>query len=227
MRIFVGYGYNPRDAWIEDKVFPLVEAFGSEVVHGKVLAGQELPNSIKYLIDSSDGLIRFATQREKLKDREEWITHPWVRDELIYALDREKNVLEVREQGVAELSGLAGRDRQYVPYEEAKRGECLIGVVETLGAWHRRTTERFQLLPDEAVRPYIDKPCTYWIKDFAGAQPLGGSAEIEEIEGGLFLKMPNLSRGSLVRVEIHTKRGILSCAYTSVHKFVLRLNWQS
>jgi hypothetical protein len=36
MRIFVGYGYNDRDKWIEDLVFPLLESFGCDVVEGKV-----------------------------------------------------------------------------------------------------------------------------------------------------------------------------------------------
>jgi hypothetical protein len=221
MRIFVAYGYNPRDAWIEEEIFPLVESFGSEVVHGKVLEGQELPDSIKHLIQSSDALIAFATRREQLNTGA-WITHPWVRDELNYALDHKKSALEVREEGVGELGGMTGRDRQYVPYVEASRVDCLIGVVETLGGWHRRSTERFQLLPDEDVRPHIDKACKYRIRDPLGALT-EDEAAIEDIEGGLFLLIPNLLRGSMVQVEIATKKGALSCPYTSMHNFVLRL----
>jgi hypothetical protein len=35
MKIFVGYGYNARDPWIEDLVFRLIKAFGDEPTHGK------------------------------------------------------------------------------------------------------------------------------------------------------------------------------------------------
>ena len=42
MRIFVGYGYNERDKWVEDYVLPLLVAFGCEVVHGKAVYGGAL-----------------------------------------------------------------------------------------------------------------------------------------------------------------------------------------
>jgi hypothetical protein len=114
MRIFVAYGYNPRGAWIEEEIFPLVESFGSEVVHGKVLEGQELPDSIKHLVQSSDALIAFATKRQELNTGA-WITHPWVRDELNYALDHKKSALEVREEGVAELEQQSLRSNRNIP----------------------------------------------------------------------------------------------------------------
>jgi hypothetical protein len=39
MRIFVGFGYNERDRWIRDMVFPLIPAFGDEVVTGEEAYG--------------------------------------------------------------------------------------------------------------------------------------------------------------------------------------------
>jgi hypothetical protein len=39
MRIFIGYGYNERDKWVEDYAVPLVKAFECEVVHGKAVYG--------------------------------------------------------------------------------------------------------------------------------------------------------------------------------------------
>ena len=35
MRIFVAYGYNARDAWIEDLVFDVIRAADLEPVDGK------------------------------------------------------------------------------------------------------------------------------------------------------------------------------------------------
>ena len=37
MRIFVAYGYNDRDKWIEKMVFPVIEAFGAEVETGELI----------------------------------------------------------------------------------------------------------------------------------------------------------------------------------------------
>ena len=42
MRIFVGYGYNERDKWVEGYVLPLLVAFACEVVHGKAVYGGAL-----------------------------------------------------------------------------------------------------------------------------------------------------------------------------------------
>src|SRR2546425_7914723 len=66
MRIFVGYGYNERDKWIEDYVIPLVIAFGCEVVHGKAVYGGALPDEGMKAIRTSDAVIGFTTRREAL-----------------------------------------------------------------------------------------------------------------------------------------------------------------
>jgi hypothetical protein len=47
MKIFVGYRYNPRDAWIEDLVFRLIEAFGDQVVSGKEIFGENLDDGVR------------------------------------------------------------------------------------------------------------------------------------------------------------------------------------
>ena len=47
MRVFIGYGYNDRDKWVEDHVFPLVTAFGCEVLHGKTVYGGEVSREVR------------------------------------------------------------------------------------------------------------------------------------------------------------------------------------
>jgi hypothetical protein len=85
MRIFVGYGYNQRDKWIEELVFPVIEAFGDDVVDGKEVYGQALPDAIRGRIRQSDVLIAFTTRRDQISDQR-WTTHHCVRDELSQAL---------------------------------------------------------------------------------------------------------------------------------------------
>jgi hypothetical protein len=34
-RVFVGYGYNARDQWIEDQVFPILKALGLEILQAR------------------------------------------------------------------------------------------------------------------------------------------------------------------------------------------------
>ena len=82
MKIFVGYGYNERDHWIEKLVFPLIEAFGADVVSGKEVAGQLLGNAVRDLIERSDAMMGFTTRRGDDPDGAMWGTHRWVTDEL-------------------------------------------------------------------------------------------------------------------------------------------------
>ncbi|HEV3210112.1 MAG TPA: hypothetical protein VGY91_07590, partial [Chthoniobacterales bacterium] len=63
MKIFVGYGYNERDEWIEDSAFRLVKAFGDEVTSGKEIFGQILDIGVRDEIARSHALIGFTTRR--------------------------------------------------------------------------------------------------------------------------------------------------------------------
>lgn len=47
MRIFVGFGFNKRDAWIKQLVFPLIEAFDAEAVSGEELQGQSITEGVR------------------------------------------------------------------------------------------------------------------------------------------------------------------------------------
>ena len=91
MRLFVGYGYNLRDQWVEDLVFPLVNALGCEVVQGKVMYGDNLASEIRDAVLSCDALIGFTTRREQIGDR--WTTHRWVIEELAVAFSQMPVVL--------------------------------------------------------------------------------------------------------------------------------------
>jgi hypothetical protein len=82
MKIFVGYGYNDRDKWIEDLVFPLMRAFGAEPISGKEIPGQKLDEGIKELIRKSDAVIGFVTRRGDKREDGLYATHRWVTDEI-------------------------------------------------------------------------------------------------------------------------------------------------
>lgn len=66
MTIFVGYGYNERDQWIEDFVFPLLRALDCEVLHGKVVYGGSLSREVTDSIRRADAAIGFTTRRESM-----------------------------------------------------------------------------------------------------------------------------------------------------------------
>ena len=86
MKIFVAFGYNPRDRWIPELVFPIIKAFGDEVVSGEEIPGQQITDAIIREIRQSHALLAFTTRRDKIGDQERWTTHRWVTDELSQAL---------------------------------------------------------------------------------------------------------------------------------------------
>jgi hypothetical protein len=59
MKIFVGYGYNERDSWDKDLVFPLIETFGHTPVHGREIYGQNLDDGARGLIKDCDAFNGF------------------------------------------------------------------------------------------------------------------------------------------------------------------------
>ncbi len=144
MRIFIGYGYNERDAWIEKHVFPILHAMNIETADGKDAHGEELQQTVKDRINQSDAIIGFCTLRQG-QEAAEMNTHVWVRDELSYALGARMPCVEVREKGVNTLLGLLG-DRQYIALDPGDKLSCVTELVKAVAGWSMR---RLLLCPSE------------------------------------------------------------------------------
>jgi hypothetical protein len=130
MRIFIGYGYNERDRWIENLVSPLLSAFGCDLVHGKVVYGGALPDEVMKAIRTSDALVGFTTRRD-LAAPGVYRTHDWVIQELLtaHAQDPPIPFVEVREDGVIPPGGILDAvDAQRIDYKEENRSACLVQV---------------------------------------------------------------------------------------------------
>jgi hypothetical protein len=183
MKIFVGYGYNARDAWIEDLVFRLIRAFNDEATHGKVTFGGTLDSVVNEEILASDALIGFRTRRDPSGVAGVWTTHEWVDDELLAAANHPKGIpfVEVRETLVKEPGGILQQKlhgRQYINYDEKTPERCLVDIAQALGRWHRqRSTVQFIMMPDEfctAVSPVLkdrDLRCVYRVLGEADTEP--------------------------------------------------------
>ncbi len=229
MKIFVGYGFNrPRDLWVPELIFPIIRAFGDEVVTGEDLQGEIITDAVRKSIEDSDALIAFATRRDS-SGQDRWSTHRWVTDELTVALTCRKPVVEVREQGVDEQGGIAG-DRQRINYDESQRDKCLVEVVKAIGRWHRGSTVKLQLLPEEFVqdiRPslkQVNLRCTYQL-----LQPETGSVGDEipttilPMPGGLFVHAKNVPRTSYIRIRVECPGKSWASNFESIDSFDIRL----
>src|ERR1051326_261886 len=134
MRIFVGYGYNERDRWVETHVIPLLEAFGCEVVHGKAVYGGALPDEVIKAIRSAETVIGFTTRRDQLAPGQ-FRTHDWVVHELLTAHTQDPRIpwVEVREQGVISPGGiLEAVDSQRNDYRQEDLAGCLVQIAQAV-----------------------------------------------------------------------------------------------
>jgi hypothetical protein len=142
MRVFVGYGYNQKDQWIEDHVFPILKCMGFVVVHGKQMEGEEIDDEVKSRINQSDAVVGFFTIRDGQGDAD-YTSHIWIRDEVVYAVGKEKLIVPIKEVGVKMPDAILG-NRQSIPLDQTDRLACVAALAETLG---RRNIRRIRLEP--------------------------------------------------------------------------------
>jgi hypothetical protein len=204
LKVFVAFGYNDRDRWIPDFIFPLVRAFGGEVLSGEDVQGQQITDEIRRRIETSDGLIALRTRRGDPDSVGTYRTHRWVEDELAYAIAHNVRVVEVREELVDSQGGIAG-DRQWITYREGERDRLLIELTKLLGVWSRAVTVNIQLLPPELVeeiRSQLRAPgfsCTYKLLE-GSRESIAQEGQVRPIKGGIFLQTPPLPPQSLIQV---------------------------
>lgn len=201
-RVFVGYGYNARDQWIEDHVFPILKALGLQVLHGKDMHGEVLQDGVKDRLRQSDGFIGFCTLREG-HEQEAFNTHVWVRDEMVFAIGLGLPVVEVREEGVNNPQGLTG-DRQRIPLRQSDRLACVAELVTAVSRWSMR---KLQLVPESPretdIRNLIRNPQfqVRYRTRLNGVDSAHRSARIERIKGGIYMQALAVPDEALIEVE--------------------------
>jgi hypothetical protein len=225
MRLFVGYGYNPRDQWIEELVFPLAEALGCQIVHGKAMYGDNLAQEIKDLLQTSDAMLGFLTRREK--SGEQWTTHRWVIEEIASAFGVIP-VVEVRENGVDPQSGMvAGLQR--IEYFEGQRDKCLIEIAQAISRIRDMIEHRvFRLEPMEFTslfRALIKKPglrCSYRVMRL-NTESSFRDALMSAVAGGLQMSIDGLRATDLIQVCVAYGDESWTSDYEPVNSIRLRL----
>lgn len=224
MRVFVGYGYNDRDKWIEQYVFPLLNAFGCDVLHGKAVYGGALSDEIMKTIRTADAMIGFTTKREPVAEGR-YRTHEWVVQELSMAHTQSPRIpwVEVREEGVLSPGGILDSvDAQRIDYRQADLAACLVKIAEALRRLHdQANVTSIRLQPDGAVEQIsqlLDDPsftCTF--QTLSGAVQSGvRKADVFPIKGGVFAQLRGVAREDLVRIAVSAKGRTRRSDYESV-----------
>ncbi|MEI8208449.1 MAG: hypothetical protein WCG16_04545 [Methylococcales bacterium] len=204
MRVFVGFGYNDRDNWIEEQVFPILRAMGFTVVDGKDMHGQVLQSGVQSRLDQSDAVIGFFTIRDGQGDAE-FNSHSWVRDEVVYAIAKGKPIFPIKEQGANIPEGLIG-NRQYISLCQNNRLACVVELVIALG---QRNIRRLKLDPEtDQLRRYLkgwrksnDFIIQYRTQDAEGTESPFQQGRMEMVDQGFYLNVSDVPRRAYVEVE--------------------------
>jgi hypothetical protein len=159
MTIFIGYGYNDRDKWVREMVYPIVRAFGAELVSGEVVHGQELTDGVLGELGRADAILAFLTRRADDTGQLTMGTHPWVLLEIGAAINARKAVIPVLEDGLPPQAITS--TFQTVPYDPNNRDRCLVEIVTALGRLVSRRGAVLELLPEGSaaeIRLALRKP---------------------------------------------------------------------
>ena len=229
MRVFIGYGYNERDKWVESYVVPLVVAFGCDVKHGKAVYGGALPDEVLKSIRSSDAMIGFTTRREPAGQnqagQDQFSTHPWVIHELGAALNRDPRIpfVEVRESGVISPGGMIeAANQQRIEYQETDRALCLLQIAAALRRFREQTNVTLVRLRPASM---VDQICSF-LDDPSfvcrcktlqrGVEFPAQEIPVIPIKGGLFVQLHGLEDGALVRITLSAGGRTWQSTYESV-----------
>ena len=227
MRVFIGYGYNERDKWIETYLIPLVEAFGCKVVHGKVAYGGALLPEVVDLIRASDAMIGFTTRRDAVGPNQ-FNTHPWVVQELVTAHTQVPPIpfVEVREEGVVSPGGmLDALNAQRIEHREADRAATLLQIAQALRRLLDRlsvTTVRLGPAPVvDQISILVDDPTfTATSQVLRGEAPLPPQpVAVFPIRGGLFVKLRGMVEGDFVRITISARGQMWRSSFESIDAY--------
>lgn len=207
MKVFIGFGYNDNDKWIQQLVIPLIEALGCEVITGEDMQGEILSQGVIERIEDSDVCIGFLTKRGKEANHDgTFPTHKWVIEELTTGLNKGKPVFEIREKGVDLQKGITG-DRQRFDFDETPK--VLLEVVKfVMKEKNKLSAKIFMLLPLEIlaeIRPYLandDITCSYrFMYKTKYYEP--EVTKLEKFQGGygvIIKKIPN--EDALIEIKI-------------------------
>ena len=205
MRIFVARGFNPRDEWIPELVYPIIRAFDAEVADGEASWGGTISDAVIQRIEASDGLIAFLTRRGSWWRDRTYKTHRWVLEEFGAARQRRLRLLEVRETKVDEQDGMGG-DHERITYDPDHRDRCLVKLTQAVSDWAHGKI-RIRLLPQElvlAAKPLLRHPdfrCLYRLRD--------GNSLFDEVEApilpleeSLVIDATGVPRGALIQIRV-------------------------
>ena len=231
MKVFVGFGYNQRDAWIKELIFPLIKFFDGEILTGEDIYGEVLTDGVRNKIDECDALLGFFTPRDAMINGK-FTTHTWVRDEYNYAMVKQKKTIPFIEQKVDWSQGMIG-NVQHIPFDEDEKEKLIIKIVEVLCKLrnvfvNKRLYIHFIAPSDiDEIRRLINQggvQCTYKYMIGSWESPKM-KAPLLRVAGAICIDLKNLpEENGMVSVEVAAGQQTWSSDYQSLEFLSISLS---
>ena len=211
LKIFVGWPYEVT--WVRDRIVPLIETYGADVLTGESLEGQVLTEGVKDAIRRANAAIFFTTRRGNPDAQGNYETSPWVVDEIKYvqAINPRARVYEIREEAVTWENRIHDV-RQHTILPPGDVAAAMLHVAKVVSQW-RGLSYKLQLLPEElmrTLRPRLAQKkyaCTYALRE--DGQTVFGPEPVEVVreKDGLYVYLHQLPASDRTYVEINVEVG--------------------
>lgn len=217
MKVFLAFAFRPQDKDLVGYVDQLLASHHAQAVTGEGLGGEQLNPAVQARIDSCDGLVALATQRDAKRDGG-FTTHQWVLDELSYARNQKKRAIAVIEHGV-DVGGMF-QPYEYIPMDRAQPLPAILRLSETVGLWkqERGRAVKVQIMPSDLASKLgagvNGAQCAYrlWLQgkysDWIAATPVPEG-------GGTFVWVEGVQDEHLIQIQITNKGKVWSSPATS------------
>ena len=232
MKVFVAYGFTKENQWIKELVYPLVESFGAEVIHGENVQGEIVSNAVITSIRESDALIGILTKVDRVESKGFWTTRNWVVQELAAARTAERLFVEVRDQEVDPNRAMLS-DRQPIMFSENESKEkLLIELALVLSRWSNQLRrQRVCLIPHDLARTIYKEstsPLTYCSYKFRvnNRSTQEKRAAIEKYGETICIHVDGFPEDQevLIDIGVTTKTGIYSTGWQAINILNLTLD---
>jgi hypothetical protein len=205
-RIFLSMSFQPEDQALVAAASAIIESQDLRVMTGKNLAGAGLSAEIKRRIDDCDALVAICSRRDPVPGGN-FTVSSWVRDELLYALAKQKPLLALVEDGV-DLGGMMS-DHERAPFSRGDALGAFAKLALSVAQWRQTAglVLRAAIAPVEVAvaltRRQVEQVEFCSIRN--GTSTPWTSAPLVKEVGGLYAYLKGVPRDGLVK--IRTKVG--------------------
>ncbi len=137
-KIFISHHFDEKGRKLAEHVKALVRSHSIKPITGERLAGQELSQGVKRLLDKCQATIVLLTDREEGKNNQ------WVKDERSYADGKNHYFTTLLDKGLSDQGMYSNYERIPILWDELHL--TILDLSETIREWKRKEGNDLKLL---------------------------------------------------------------------------------